>query len=977
MKIDNQEIESRIRANLTERQADAALDQARRILCIACAGSGKSRTLAWRITRFLLLGEPAESIVAFTFTDKAAESIKRRVATALVENGLSVNLLGRMFVGTIHGYCQELLGRSDADYRQFDVLDPNRLTLYMMSRFGELALDPLRQMHPQGQAARARYFKTIQEVQRAHAVLVDENISLCQLSQHDLPLATALEKLGSCLQRDKFIDFSTMLRRSVDLLVAGNPGIISAVSHVKHLLVDEYQDVSPVQEQLIQLIDHTAKTLFVVGDDDQSIYGWRGADVSRILTFSVRYPDCTQHVLSTNFRSTEAIVGASAGFAAAQLGAMRLNKAPTAHVNEEPREFGTVFFDERPQEAGWVADKIQQMIGAKIRERNGAIRGLTPADFAILMRSTAQPEPSGAPRHAAYTEALSRVGIPYSLEAGGSPFDRGEVALMRNAFALLRNGSPDRNQLRSFFDTEVQPIFSNAEFDRLAAVYSNWGRLIHGAIDGARRRVFPQQLVFDLLAAFGAEKGALSDEALRDLGRFSRMIQDVEVVFLSVDSAARFQAICNFLDNVAEHGYDLGTDEVTMRPNAVTVATVHKVKGLEFPVVFVVDVENNRFPGTKRAYDGWLPAALIQEALNRGAYVSTPEGEARLFYTALTRAERFLYVTGSRSLPGGKRAYKVSPYVGLLNHTEIVRDTAGSCLELEKHDQLRRVEEDVLPTSFSDVRYYLNCPRDYRFRKAYGFSPAVPEMFGFGRAVHVAVEKLHERFESGAPSREDAREVAAEVFHLKHIAPSRDPENRPGPYERAKEKAQQITASYAHSFAEDFQHRRQIEARFEIPAENCLISGSIDLLVKQDEKNGILEAQVIDFKAIEGGDHPEENMALDWFALSLQVQLYARAAREVLGENAVAGAIHLLKDNQRVDVPIDSDSVASAVQNVEWAVRGILDEDFPMRPDKQKCDSCDFHQICPARREEFHPNRGEPPAVATPGGPQVAAAIGG
>jgi DNA helicase-2/ATP-dependent DNA helicase PcrA len=116
---------------------------------------------------------------------------------------------------------------------------------------------------------------------------------------------------------------------------------------------------------------------------------------------------------------------------------------------------------------------------------------------------------------------------------------------------------------------------------------------------------------------------------------------------------------------------------------------------------------------------------------------------------------------------------------------------------------------------------------------------------------------------------------------------------------------------------------------------------------------------------MEGGPDPTDNEALDWTEMSLQVQLYAKAAREVLGENARTGAVHLLKDGQRVEVPIDDDAVNAAVGNVEWAVQRILESDFPMRPHPEKCDACDFQALCPQRAEDFHvPNL--PPEIRLP-----------
>src|SRR5205085_943 len=152
-------------------------------------------------------------------------------------------------------------------------------------------------------------------------------------------------------------------------------------------------------------------------------------------------------------------------------------------------------------------------------------------------------------------------------------------------------------------------------------------------------RLYPQQLVHDLLNAFRLSESVIDSGALQDLGMFSRILQDVESVYMSIDSAGRFADVLNFLDNVAEKGYDTETGEVLRRPNTVFVSTVHKAKGLEFPVVFIVDVEAERFPKRRRKYEGWLPSAVISGALARGAYQSTAAEEARLFYTALTRAE--------------------------------------------------------------------------------------------------------------------------------------------------------------------------------------------------------------------------------------------------------------------------------------------------------------------------------------------------
>lgn len=955
-------IDEVLRNNLHPAQFNAAIDPATEVLTLACAGSGKSRTLAFRIAQLVAQGTNPDSIVAFTFTEKAAESIKLRVSQALTAAGLSPTVLGAMYIGTIHSYCQNILGEMDATYRQFDVLDDNRLKLYLISRYSGLGLAQLRA------SRNARYFDTIKQVSDAWSIINDEMLQFQDVTANEPELGTILETLSQRLNQDQFIDFSLMIRLVAEALQNQNPAAQRAVSKLRHLMVDEYQDVNPAQEILIRELHVLSDTLFVVGDDDQSIYGWRGADVTNILTFEQRYPNCSVHTISTNYRSTQAIVEASDTFVAAELGPRRITKNPVADASPSPRDFRNLWFNAREDEADWVISRIQTLLGTEYREKDGTVRGLTPGDFAILMRSTRSSEGEGLPRHATFTQRLDDVDIPYSLEAGGSVFDRPQVNALRESFELLRDGSPTRGQAQQLFHDVILPYYPSANFNRFATVLSEWGRLIHAPISGARRKVYPQQLVHDMLNAFDIENAGFDAGIMQDIGLFSRMMQDVETVYLSIDTAARFQQILNFLQNVAQSGYDTSTDDVLRRPDAVTVSTVHKMKGLEFPVVFVVDIERGRFPGSNRSYQGWLPTAVIQQALDRSAYRGNPEEEIRLFYTAMTRAERYLYITGSEWLPNARRRRNPSPYTLRLNHPEISDDPSGIPQGLVPCPPAPRIDETIMPTSYSDIRYYLRCPRDYQYRKSFGFSPPVPELFGFGKTVHTSIEKLHEIFSNRPPTQAEVNAVVDDTFHLKHVFPSQDPDNRPGPYERAKNTASNMAQTYVGNYSDDFVRQRQIEVRFEIPVEKAVITGTIDLMLRQDEAGNITDASVIDFKSMAGGDL-EENERLHWTELALQVQLYAKAARDVLGENAETGAVHLLKDNQRVDVSVTQEAIDAAVTNVEWSVAGIIRGDFPMRPATNKCENCDYKALCPKIPEHFNSNT-VPPAIHIPLGEQ-------
>jgi DNA helicase-2/ATP-dependent DNA helicase PcrA len=962
-------IDEVLREELTSEQYDAACDTSNEVLCLACAGSGKSKTLAFRIARLLAEGADPQCIVAFTFTEKAADTIKQRVAKALETVGIDPTILGKIYIGTIHAYCQHILGEMDAKYRQFDVLDPNRLKLFLMSRYPKLNLKQLREMRQATTGRRVGYFDAINEIADAWQVMNDEMITVADVERNDAALGGTLRRLGELLMEDQFMDFSMMIRLVADDLRDENEGVLRAVSCLNHLMVDEYQDVNPAQDVLIRELHKHSITLFAVGDDDQAVYAWRGADVSNILTFQQTYPDASAHTLSHNFRGTPAIVTAANEFVADELGAGRISKNPTADVPNGPRDFRKLWFNARAQEASWVARRITALMGTRYEERDGTVRGLTPSDFAVLMSSTRSAEGDKSPRHAAFTRALDSAEIPYSLDAGGGIFDRLQVNVLRTTFELLRNGNPGREAVTAHFNSQILSAFPEANVNKTYSVLSDWGRRIHAPVGGARQKLYPQQLVHDLLNAFRISRSEFDEGTMQDLGVFSKIILDVEAVYVSIDSPERFADVLNFLNKVAEKGYDAGTGDVLRRPNTVTVSTVHRVKGLEFPVVFVVDVEQGRFPRARSNYEGWLPRAVLSNAIARGAYQGTPQEQARVFYTAITRAERFLYVTGSENLPGGKKVRKRSVFSLRLEHPEISEDGRRLPAGLTPYPQMRRIDETVMPTSFSEIRYYLRCPQDYHFRKSYGFSPPVNELFGFGKTVHTAISKLHETFSDAVPTIGDAESVASGTFHLKHVFPSGDPVNRPGSYENARKEAVRMVRDYVNDYASDFVQERQVEARFEISASQAVISGSIDLLLREDENGQIVDARVIDYKTLKGGEEPETSDDLNWTELALQVQLYAKAAREILDENAKTGHVHLLRDNKRINIPITNKAVEAAVANIEWAVGRILDNDFPMRPDTSpngKCERCDFRAICAQTPQEFNTEE-LPPQIHIPG----------
>lgn len=967
-------IDTILEQELTPEQLAAATDDSADVLVIACAGSGKSRTLAYRIAWLIARGADPAEIVAFTFTEKAADTIQQRVATALGKIGRPPAEVGKIRIGTIHEFCWGLLRQVDARYRQFDVLDQSGLLLFLMDRYPSLGIQALTHRSKR----RNKYFDTIARVADAWVTAHNEVFDLKEVAERDSDLGGTLLQIRDLLDRSNYIDFSMMIRMVVDRIAANGGRTLDGTRRISHLLVDEYQDTNPLEERLIRDLRRGCDTLTVVGDDDQSIYGWRGADVQNIIRFLDRNPMASTHTLAHNFRSTPLIVRSADAFVQAEIGANRLPKNPGAKQGKGPDQLGAFGFDDRGEEAEWVAGRISAMLGSPYDDANGT-RGLTPADFAVLMQSTGTAEgKSGSSRSAAFTSALDAHGVPYTLEAGGSVFDRPHVAMLREAMELLREKSPDRDVVLKFVNGDIRPLFPYVLEDKLTDLYARWGRAIHTQIAVERRRVRPQLLLHELLAACGIARTDLDDGVMADIGVLSRMLQDIETAYVSIDTRERFEQILNFMQNIAERSYQSATNVAVRRPDAVTVSTVHKAKGLEYPVVFIVDAERQRFPRNMSKYDGWLPPEMIAAAIEppRRAYGNDREQEARLFYTAMTRAERHLYVTHARQLPTGKTQRKESPFSARLTDRGVVREAPPADdlppNDLPAAEPRRRADEDVLPTTFSEIRYYLRCPRDYKYRHVWGFSPPIPAMFGFGQTVHAAVGRLHERYADRAPTSREAEEIAHDIFHVKHVPQSGDPEERPGAYERGREAATEIVRKYAEDYASDFERSRQLELRFEIPLRDSVLGGSIDLLLHLDDTGAIRDASVIDFKTMEGGPNPVDK--LDWTELALQVQLYARAATDMLDANARTGAVHLLKDGQRVEVPVGDDAVESAVRNVEWAAERIIAGNFPMRPHKDKCDECDWQNLCPQVAEAFETDE-TPPPLHLPEGPRMARAF--
>lgn len=492
---------------------------------------------------------------------------------------------------------------------------------------------------------------------------------------------------------------------------------------------------------------------------------------------------------------------------------------------------------------------------------------------------------------------------------------------------------------------------SSAQVGRLkSARLRNWLKSRTSA-----RRIFPQTLYHMFLDEIGVEawddptgRGAT---ALFHLGQLSSLITGLETPGWTnaYDFKQQVIALCQWGAKNAR------TDEAPLlvQPDAVTIATVHAAKGLQWPVVFVTDVVRRRLPS---GYARRIPDVPWDEAFNTKldpAHLADNENlddERRLMYVAATRAERFLYVTGSKDNNGHRSPFfkEMGPMVESAGGRREAGTRVPQSLRFTKSATSR---EDRLVTSFSDLRYYLECPHDFYLRKVLGFAPTIDQAFGYGLGVHNVMREIHQNPAKWIPLLDDPprldremREAVERLMYLRHTVGE--------PAENMRRRAREIAVDYLTRYRDEmsrleFEPERPFETLFD--DENVLISGAIDL-VRLDDPPSVT---IIDFKS---GRAESDRMALDKDEMKLQILLYGHAARQELEYEPEKGLVRYLADpdNPEMSVDFDDAAMASAARSVSESAVAIRDRNFHEGPHKarggaspkERCRDCDLVAVC-------------------------------
>ena len=579
-----------------QKDAIACLDEPLQI--IACAGSGKTQVISQRIARILEQpGIEPRNIVAFTFTEKAAAELKERVHSILEKEHGVVTGLAEMYIGTMHGYCLDLLQRLVPETFKFSVMSDitTRLLIDKYSKKSGLTTCPKLNGDTLKRYANSRLFMQVTSVLREDDI--DEDL---------IPdgVSTSFSDYLRLIYDKSSFDYTEMINLAVQMLdpaEAGEPSVDEVQAHVRddirYVVVDEYQDVNPLQEALIQGLVQFGANLCVVGDDDQTIYQWRGSAVSNILTFDDRYDGVRQVTLADNFRSSKGIVELGHSVALRIPMGERLVKRMVAagHQEWERGDLLALEHEDEEAEAAWICDRMEALLGVPFVDAPGAEpRGLSWSDFAVLYRSVSNDSQP-------LVAELRKRDIPFVIKGLNKLFESPEITAVVGIFRYMVS-EVDATTLRALWD-DAHLIGPESCWADAVAVLDRGRDFDRGERWGVYNI---QRLYLDFLEALELREESVPGDPGRgelvfyQLGKFSQAISDFEQIHFSSSPADKYQSFAAWLEYQAPEYYaDADGDVGDATPDAVTLGTVHQAKGMQWPAVFLPCLRRNRFPSKR------------------------------------------------------------------------------------------------------------------------------------------------------------------------------------------------------------------------------------------------------------------------------------------------------------------------------------------------------------------------------------------
>ena len=859
---------------------------------IAGPGTGKTEVIVERFRRLVADGADPASILVMTFTERAAGEMRARIEAA-------TGWEGPLAVGTFHAQAQSWL-RQDGPRagvpERFGVLaGPDRwiLAWELMWRLADPLL--VGAEHPELQVTPLlRMLERLKEelipVARLEAWArraPDDEHAATWLAACRLYRAYARE-----CRRLRLLDFDDLLERAVALL-SRHPDVLARYrARFPWVLVDEYQDTNLAQERIVELLGQSGQ-VFVVGDDDQSIYRFRGASRASMERFARAFPATLTTGLTQNRRSTPRIAAAAA--ALVEHNADRLPK-DVRSVRRGGPPVSVWQCDDGEDEAAAIAAEIGRLRG----------QGVPLDAVAVLTRTNAVAAPLAA--------ALEAAGLAVRTSGWWRFFDRPAVKDLLAALMEIREPSDQvaAERLAGGF----------GRLDRRA-----WLRLRASVAEQARH-LGVGDLFFELMSASGyleEQRGRRAAEAMR----FGDLVADF--VERSAD-----QSLAAFLDRIelvrlSGLDVDLPEPEEPAEP-AVSVMTIHQAKGLEFDAVFVPALVDGRLPQPPRRERLRLPSEVLEPAV-RGREDHLAE-ERRLLYVAMTRARTHLYLSWAARYEGGRR-WRPSPFLAELGaaagEVEVIA-SAPATGEPVRRPPASPARSTDLVLSYSALATYRDCPKRYWYRYERALPGPRTAETHLGNAIHRALMKAAERALAGE------QVLVAEAARLLGEAWVAEPFPEPRREPVFRKLAEGMLSAYLEAGGLD-RPLLHVEHPFSVAMDGWTLRGVIDRV--DGPAAGGEPHVLVDYKT--GAALPASRLRRDF-----QLALYALGAKRALQLDRLELELAYLRDGVRVRVPAGEELLAEAEQIAGEAVDQIRAGDFNPQPEFRRCRSCPYRLACDA-----------------------------
>lgn len=961
-------------AGLNTAQLEAVTHSEGPLLILAGAGTGKTKVITTRMFHLISSGaaKPSE-ILALTFGEKATAEMIARM-DMMMPLGYE-----EVWIKTFHGFCERVLRERgheiglDSHFRILSTMDQWIFLRKNLFRF------PLKYYRPLGNPAKhldmfLSYFgrlkdeyihpdvfltyaeKCLADADKSDAVATEE-----ATKQHEL--AQLYSAYQEAMASEGVMDFGDLVYYTLRLLEE-RPSVLKEYrEQFRYIMVDEFQDTNYVQTRLALLLAREHGNIVVVGDDDQSIYRWRGASLSNIEQFQQTFPETKRVVLLENYRSRQEILD----------GAYKLiqNNNPNrlevkTGLNKRlvaMGDFGGVGGSARDAEQSPVElrvfDSYLEEVGTIVQDiaRGVAHDGRSFRDYAILTRTNAHLKP--------YTDELIAHGVPFVIRSAEDMLGFDEV---KDLIAVLRVLTDPYDTVAMYrvltmqiFGLSVQSVYEILQMAKMKHVSvidvlrEKKNAAQSSLFDGDSKelavlalfehlfayagRHTPSHVFLEFLEKSGylrAVVDAVDSDSQRKLGNINSFAKLVSAFEKNERKNSLFD-LMDYLNIIERAEVTFGADEADTTQDAVQLLTAHSAKGLEFPVVYIVSLVQNRFPSTDKKDSFAVPSDLIKDIVPEEA--SHIEEERRLMYVGMTRAKERLMLSYAQ-IYEGKRKWKPSVFLN-----EVFGDTPPSSHDfaVTSSSSLTPPDEKIridLPQgisiplnklSYTQFDTFKTCPLKYAYRHLLSVPTPPGHASSYGTSIHSTLNVFYQDIKNG---------ISPTLAHLLELFEKywvgAGYESR-GHEEKRKQEGRDVLAKF---FELNGQPQWIIPAFLEKPFSlkigSARVTGRIDRIDLLPD--GTYE--VIDYKT--GSSKKDSKIDKD-----LQLSLYALACRESLGINVSKLSLYFIDDNTKVSTTRNDEQLESCRDEVSALVDAMKKSDFTPTPGRH-CVWCDFRLICPA-----------------------------